>query len=149
MPQLRPYHSDDFEQLIQLFLLNTPQYFCPPEQQDLEEYLRTEIEHYSVIEEDGVIVASGGCNLIEDGIGCLSWYIVHPAYQGKGFGKQLAEHNLDILKSLPEVSRITVRTSQLVFPFYEKSGFKLISTTDNYWGEGMHLYEMELPYIKH
>lgn len=145
---LRPYHTNDFEQLIQLFLLNTPKYFCPLEQQDLEEYLRSEIEHYSVIDEDGKILASGGCNVSEDGVGCLSWYIVHPDFQGKGLGRQLADYNLDILKSSPAVSKIIVRTSQLVYPFYEKSGFQLISTTDNYWGEGMHLYLMELPYIR-
>jgi ribosomal-protein-alanine N-acetyltransferase len=143
MSILRLYHQEDYSQIIDLFLLNTPQFFCPPEQRDLEEYLKTEVEHYSVIEEGGNILACGGCN-IEAPIGWLSWYIVHPEHHGRGLGKQIAEHNLQILKNHPDVAAIKVRTSQLVYPFYEKLGFVLISTTDNYWGEGMHLYEMDL-----
>lgn len=144
MQLLRPYQPNDFQQAINLFLLNTPQFFCPPEQQDLEEYLKEEIEYYFVMEEEGIILASGGCNIMGD-IGCLSWYIVHPGHHGRGLGKQLAEHNLQLLKNHKDVTKIKVRTSQLVYQFYEKLGFVLMNTQDNYWGEGMHLYEMELP----
>jgi [ribosomal protein S18]-alanine N-acetyltransferase len=143
MQILRRYQNSDFSQLTQLFLLNTPNYFHPQEQQDLEEYLRTEIEDYFVIEEAGNIVASGGCNVEED-IGCLSWYIVHPSYQGKGLGKRLAKHCLDILQADPFINGIDVRTSQFVYPFYEKLGFKLISTEEDHWGPGFHLYHMRL-----
>jgi ribosomal protein S18 acetylase RimI-like enzyme len=143
MYTLRPYHKDDYSQVINLFLLNTPQYFCPPEQEDLERYLNNEIENFFVIEDNGTVVATGGSNIKGD-VGYLSWYIVHPEHHGKGLGKQLAEQNLDILKSNPELNGIKVRTSQLVYPFYQKLGFVLISTTDNYWGERMHLYEMDL-----
>lgn len=143
MQVLRPYHKDDYTQIISLFLLNTPQYFCLPEQQDLERFLKSEIENFFVIEDYGEVVATGGSNIKGD-IGYLSWYIVHPEQHGKGLGKQLAEQNLQILRNNPVVKKITVRTSQLVYPFYEKLGFVLISTTDNYWGEGMHLYEMDL-----
>lgn len=143
MSLLRPYHKDDYQQIFNLFLLNTPQYFCPPEQQDLERYLNHEIENFFVIEDAGQVLATGGSNIKGD-VGYLSWYIVHPEHQGKGLGKQLAQHNLGILKSKLNLKGIKVRTSQLVYPFYEKLGFVIISTTDNYWGEGMHLYEMDL-----
>lgn len=143
MIQLRSYRKDDYQQVIHLFLLNTPEYFCPPEQEDLERYLNNELENFFVIEDDGIVVATGGSNMNGD-VGYLSWYIVHPGYQGKGYGKQLAVRNLELLKSIPQLNGIKVRTSQLVYPFYEKLGFVLISTTDNYWGEGMHLYEMDL-----
>jgi ribosomal protein S18 acetylase RimI-like enzyme len=138
MVTLRSYHPDDYTQIINLFLLNTPQYFCPPEQQDLEEFLKTELENYFVIEEDGKVLACGGSN-IEDNTGWLSWYIVHPAQHGKGLGKQLAEHNLQLLKNHKDITKIKVRTSQLVYEFYEKLGFVLMNTQDNYWGDGMHL----------
>lgn len=143
MQVLRPYQKSDFEQIINLFLLNTPQYFCPPEQEDLERFLNNEIENFYVIDEDGKVLATGGSNIKGD-FGYLSWYIVHPNYHGKGLGRQLAERNLDLLKEYPRISGIKVRTSQLVYPFYEKLGFVIISTTDNYWGDGMHLYEMDL-----
>lgn len=140
---LRRYHNADLDSLIRLFLLNTPAYFCPEEQQDLEQYLQTEIEDYFVIVAEGAVVASGGCN-IKGGIGYLSWYIIHPDFQGKGLGRQLAKHSLQILKDNPGVTDIEVRTSQLVYPFYEKLGFKLLFTKDDHWGEGMHLYHMKL-----
>lgn len=143
MQVLRPYQKSDFEQIINLFLLNTPEYFCPPEQEDLERFLKNEIENFYVIDEDGKVLATGGSNIKGD-VGYLSWYIVHPEYQGKGLGSQLAHKNLDILRANPDLNGIKVRTSQLVYSFYEKLGFVLISTTDNYWGEGMHLYEMDL-----
>lgn len=140
---LRRYEKSDFSQVMQLFLLSTPAYFHPKERQDLEEYLQTEIEDYFVIEDAGTVVASGGCNVEED-IGWLSWYIVHPDYHGKGLGKRLAEHCLEILKADPFITGIAVDTSQLVYPFYEKLGFRLISTKDDHWGPGFHLYHMQL-----
>ncbi|RYD55563.1 MAG: GNAT family N-acetyltransferase [Sphingobacteriales bacterium] len=140
---LRRYTTSDFEQLIQLFLLNTPAYFHEQEQQDLEEYLHTEIEDYFVIEQEGPIVACGECN-VEDNTGWLSWYIVHPAYHGKGLGRLLANHSIDVLKANVRVKAIVVRTSQFVYPFYEKLGFKLTRTQDDYWAPGYHLFHMEL-----
>ena len=144
MHTLRPYTVTDFPQIINLVLLNTPQFFCPPEQDDLERFLNTEIENYFVIEENGVVLASGGSN-IKDNTGFLSWYMVHPAYHNRSLGRQLVGHNMEILKNTPGLSGIEVRTSQLVYPFYERSGFVVTYTEDNFWGEGMHLYHMKLP----
>lgn len=143
MMQLRRYRSSDLDQLISLFLLNTPAFFCPEEQEGLRHYLQQEVEDYFVIEEDGKLLASGGCNVIES-TGRLSWYLVHPDSQGKGLGRQLALHGMQVLRDNPAVQHIEVRTSQLVYPFYEKLGFVLRFTEDNYWGQGMHLYHMDL-----
>ena len=41
------------------------------------------------------------------------------------------------------VRRITVRTSQLAFGFYEKRGFELKGIEKDYWAEGFDLYRME------
>jgi [ribosomal protein S18]-alanine N-acetyltransferase len=139
---IREYQPSDKPCLIELFLLNTPAYFHPDEQADLDEYLETEIEHYFVFEDNGLIIASGGSN-IEDGIGCLSWYVVHPAYHAKGAGSRLVSHNLQILTADPRVTRLVVRTSQLVYKFYTKFGYELKYTKANYWGEGFDLYHME------
>lgn len=143
MAIIRSYITADRDAIIELFLLNTPAFFCEEEQQDLERFLDSEIENFFVAEEDGVIVACGGSNT-KGNTGFLSWYIVHPDHQGKGFGKILALHNLDLLQANKDLDNIEVRTSQLVYPFYEKLGFKLISTQDHYWGHNMHLYHMRL-----
>ncbi len=142
MLAIRPYQPADKARLIELFLLNTPAYFHPNEQQDLDEYLDTEIENYFVAEVDGNVIACGGSN-IEDEAGWLSWYIVHPDYHGKGAGRLLVERNLEILVADARVKKLIVRTSQLVYQFYTKFGYELIFTEDNYWGEGFHLYHME------
>ena len=143
MSLIRAYQSADYNAIIDLFLLNTPAFFCEEEQQDLERFLDNEIENFFVAEEDGVVVACGGSN-IKENTGFLSWYIVHPDHQGKGLGKILALHNLTILQANPDLDNIEVRTSQLVYPFYEKLGFKLIGTQGHYWGQNMHLYHMRL-----
>jgi ribosomal-protein-alanine N-acetyltransferase len=139
---IRPYQPSDYDSIIQLFLLNTPRYFCPHEQQDLEAFLKEEVEAHFVAEENGQVIACGG-HAIENNEGWLAWYIVHPKWHGKGIGAQIANNSLQIIRATPGLDKIVVRTSQLVYPFYEKLGFKLISTQDNYWGEGMHLYHME------
>jgi ribosomal protein S18 acetylase RimI-like enzyme len=143
MQQLRPYQTADFTSIVGLFHLNTPSFFHPQEQADLEAFLADELENYYVIENEGEVVACGGSNA-EEGTGWLSWYIVHPDYQGKGLGRQLVDKNLEILKRDTRVTEIEVRTSQLTHIFYEKAGFVLIETADDYWGPGLHLYRMKL-----
>lgn len=142
MSLIRAYHPNDYDKIIELFLLNTPQYFCPPEQDDLEKFLKEEIEQHYVAEENGQIIAIGGY-VVKSDTGILAWYIVHPNWHGKSVGRQIVQKSLDEIRQIPGINKIVVRTSQLVYKFYEKFGFKLLSTTDNYWGEGMHLYHME------
>ena len=141
---LRPYTPADHDTIIKLFLLNTPQFFHPQEQKDLEYFLKEEMETdpYFVLEENGTLLASGGHYFL-DGIAGLSWFIVHPDWHGKGLGSRLVKHHLDLIKS-KHTGKIIVDTSQLVYKFYEKFGFVLLSTTPNHWGPGMHLYSMEL-----
>lgn len=142
---LRPYAPTDYDRIMQLFLLNTPTYFHPREQADLEYFLTLEMETdpYYVLEHEGEVLASGGYYFENNKAG-LSWFIVHPAHHGRGLGSQLVNHHLAILKK-SNVEKIIVDTSQLVYPFYERFGFVLISTKDDHWGPGMHLYSMELP----
>lgn len=141
---IRNYTASDKSQLIELFLLNTPAFFCPQEQQDLEAFLdEEEATEYYVVEESGKILACGGY-AIKNNEGWLCWYMVHPNHHGKGLGRQVVQRSLDTMRSVPGINKMIVRTSQLVYPFYEKFGFKLLSTTDNYWGKGMHLYHMEM-----
>lgn len=141
--QVRSYDTKDRQAIIDLFLLNTPAYFDPKEQQDLEHYLDKEIEGYYVATDNDSIAGCGGYNL-KDGAGYLSWYIVHPAYHGKGVGRSLVQNSLDMLKNKHGLSRVTVRTSQLTWEFYAKFGFRLIDTAKDYWGKGLDLYVMVL-----
>jgi [ribosomal protein S18]-alanine N-acetyltransferase len=140
---IRAYRPTDQPVILDLLRQNTPQYFSPQEEEELVHYLDQEIEHYFVLEYDGQVVGCGGINLVEEGAtGRISWDILHPSYQGKGLGSLLLHHRVQKLKELPGVKTITVRTSQLVYRFYEKNGFALVEVVKDYWAPGYDLYRM-------
>lgn len=141
---IRPYKTSDKSALIELLGLNTPKYFAAEEAADFKFFLTNEIEYYFVAELDARIVACGGINFSGDETHAkISWDMVHPDVQGKSIGKQLLQHRLQIIQAMPQVKKITVRTSQLAYRFYEKAGFQLRDTAKDYWAEGFDLYAME------
>ena len=141
---IRNYKKSDKENLIKLLKLNTPTYFSPEEEKDFINYLENEIDLYFVLEFKYKIIGCGGINLPKDkNVGIISWGMLHPDYQRKGFGTLLLKHRIAELQKINTVSRIIVRTSQHVYPFYEKSRFKVINTISDYWAEGFDLIEME------
>ena len=123
-------------------MCNTPNYFSIDEEGDLINYLENEIEEYFVIELDGRAIGSGGINFFESVAARLSWDLIHPEFQGLGFGSLLVDFRLKRLEEL-KVAEISVRTSQLVVEFYRKHGFHLNEIVENYWAEGFDLYDMK------
>ena len=141
---IRPYKSQDKTQVINLLKLNTPAYFAPEEEKDLIYFLDHEIEYYFVLEFDNSIVGCGGFNFSgEETNGKISWDIFHPDHQGKSLGSMLLDYRIEKLKNFKNLTTITVRTSQLVYKFYEKRGFKLVEVVEDYWAKNFHLYKME------
>jgi ribosomal-protein-alanine N-acetyltransferase len=141
---IREYEANDKNDLINLIRLNTPEFFSTDEEKDLNKYLETERELYYVLLYDGKIVGCGGINLAdEETIGKISWDIFHPDYQGKSFGTKLLKHRIDKLNSISSIQKITVRTSQVAYKFYEKQGFELFEIKKDYWAEGFDMYNME------
>ena len=67
----------------------------------------------------------------------------HPDYQGKSLGTKLLKHRIDKLNSIDGIQKITVRTSQVAYKFYEKQGFELFEIKKDYWAEGFDMYNME------
>lgn len=145
MVVIRAYEVRDREIVLSVMQENIPAYFAQDEMEDLKYYLDFEIEQYFVLEAEGKIVACGGINLkLEERRGVISWDIVLPSEQGKGYGRKLLEHRIAILKSMPDIDRITVRTSQLTYLFYQKNGFILNQIVKDYWAKDFDLYSMEL-----
>lgn len=145
MVVIRAYEVRDREIVLSVMQENIPTYFAQDEMEDLKYYLDFEIEQYFVLEAEGKIVACGGINLeLEERRGVISWDIVLPSEQGKGYGRKLLEHRIAILKSMPDIDRITVRTSQLTYLFYQKNGFILNKIVKDYWAKDFDLYSMEL-----
>jgi ribosomal-protein-alanine N-acetyltransferase len=143
--EIRAYSKTDQVHVLDLLKLNTPDFFSEDEEKDLIYYLENEIEQYFVLEFDQTIIGCGGINFAGNHtIGRISWDILHPKYQRKGFGGLLLNYRIDILRSIKSIQTISVRTSQLAYKFYEKSGFDLIEVNKNFWAEGFDLYKMEL-----
>ncbi len=141
---IREYRSADKDAVLELIRCNTPRYFALAEEEDLSAYLDGERELYYVLLYCGKLVGCGGINFAEKGtVGKLSWDIVHPGYQGRSFGRQLLEYRIKKLQTIDGIRKITVRTSQLAYRFYEKHGFVLTGMTKDYWAEGFDLYAME------
>ena len=142
---IRPYTDKDRERLLQIIRLNTPKYFAPSEEEDFINYLDHHLEDYFVIEQNGIVVSAGGINSFDEGKTFrLSWHIVHPDYHGQGLGTTMTRFRIDEIKKRPAVQLIVVRTSQLVFPFYEKMGFSLEKIEKDFWAKGIDLYQMHI-----
>ena len=123
---IREYKSIDKSSVMNLIRLNTPEYFAPEEENDFSNYLDNEKELYYVLLFNEKIVGCGGINFAENKtIGKISWDSLHPEYQGKSLGTRLLEYRIEKLESIKSVQKITVRTSQIAYQFYEKQGFEL------------------------
>jgi len=140
---IRPYTPADKSSVLALVRLNTPEFFHPSEEEDLSIYLENELEDYFVVVENGKVVGAGGINYFpEEHSARISWDAVSPDSHGKGIGGRLTKFRVDHAFSKSSVQTIVVRTSQLVYRFYEKQGFALEKVEKDYWAEGYDLYLM-------
>lgn len=143
--EIRPYHTSDDGALLQLLRKNIPRYFAPSEEADFVEYLAHHAAHYFVVTEHDRIIGAGGYNYAADGEVRISWDFIDPARQGRGIGRKLLAYRLDQIKKDPAVKEVVVRTSQLAWQFYERSGFTLEYSKKDYWAPGFDLYYMKRP----
>ncbi|TKB96771.1 GNAT family N-acetyltransferase [Pedobacter cryophilus] len=138
------YQRINQKEIIELLRYNTPKYFSPNEEKDLIYYLNHHAHHYYVLEVDQLIVGAGGFNLTDDKeTAKISWDILHPQYQGKGFGTELTKFRIQKIKEIKSVKTISVRTSQLVYKFYEKFGLETKEIIKDFWDDGFDLYRMD------
>jgi len=143
---IRKYKEKDKPDLINLLRLNTPIFFAPSEEKDFIDYLNGHSENYYVIEESNEIIGAGGINYgFDNGATTrISWDMIHPEKQGKGIGTKLTKFRIDEIKKNSHISKIVVRTTQLVYEFYKKSGFQLERVEKDFWAVGFDLYEMKI-----
>jgi ribosomal protein S18 acetylase RimI-like enzyme len=142
---IRAYNRSDKIEVIQLFKLNTPQYFDASEEKGFVHYLDHDIEDYFVFESNRQIIGSGGVNLSsKEKSACLSYGMIHPDFQGQGIGRELTHFRINHLRRIPHIEEIVVRTSQHVFKFYEKMGFKIDHIEKDYWAKDFDLYQMKI-----
>ena len=74
MNLIRPYRQTDQQSVLNLFQSNTPEYFDFSEKVELLDYLNHKLEDYFVVEQNGVVIGSGGINYFyEEKKARLSW----------------------------------------------------------------------------
>jgi len=102
-------------------------------------------KNYIVIEKEGELLGGTGYQMSPVGAEAqISWIFVHPDYAGKGLGKKMVRHCLQLFRSQNRIRIVTVRTSQWAYKFFEKFGFVTIRKEHDYWAKGLDLYEMNL-----
>ncbi|WP_207425905.1 GNAT family N-acetyltransferase [Pedobacter sp. SYSU D00535] len=143
---IRAFNKIDTAAVVALLQLNTPTFFHPSEEEEYIRYLDEDSRHYFVVERSNQIIACGGINygFDEGKTARISWDIVHPDWQRSGLGKELMVYRLKEISRRGGVSSVVVRTTQLVYAFYEKLGFALQKTERDFWAKGFDLYEMRL-----
>lgn len=145
---IRAYSEKDKIKVIGLLKKNTPKYFDPSEEPELEKYLDNQMEDYFIYAEGSEILGAGGINYFpEEKLARISWDIVEPNAQGKGIGRKLMQYRINQLKENKNIETIIVRTSQHTFKFYEKMGFQLETVEKDFWAKGFHLYQMTMKNI--
>lgn len=141
---IRPYKPSDKESLLKIFSLNMPKYFDTNEINDFEDYLEQKADTYLTIVLENKIVGGTGYYINEnDKSGRITWIFFDPSHSGKGLGKQSVDHCLKILSKDKRVEKFIITTSQLAYKFFEKFDFSIKRIENDYWGEGLDLYEME------
>ena len=120
-------------------------YFDQSEEGDFVSYLDGEVEDYFVYEKEGQLVGAGGINYFyANKLARISWDMVHPDCQGMGIGQQLTKFRIEHIKKNGSIDTIQVRTTQVVWKFYEKMGFGLEQTKKDFWADGFDLYDMKM-----
>jgi predicted GNAT family N-acyltransferase len=144
----RDYQLEDKEACLEIFHSNVPAYFAPKELSDVTRLLDGMFCPYLVIEDnDGRIIASGGIWADQaDQSATLCWVMVARQWHGKGLGRFLVLKLLNLLRRFPFVTLVKLDTSQHTSAFYEKFGFEKCGFTDNYYAEGLHRFDMEMPW---
>ena len=142
---IRKYSNSDKPKIIELLRKNTPEYFDSSEEKDFENYLDNELEDYFVYEMNSEIIGAGGINYFtEQKLARISWDMIEPNLQGNGIGKKLTQYRINHINKNPKIELIVVRTTQLVYKFYEKMGFKLEKVEKDFWAKNFDLYQMQM-----
>lgn len=142
---IRAFSNKDKPKVIELLRKNTPDYFHTSEEMDFKNYLENEIEEYYVYEENSEIIGAGGINYFtQQKLARISWDIIDPKFHGHGIGKKLTQHRIKRINKNTDIEFIIVRTTQLVFKFYEKMGFELEKVEKDYWAKDFDLYQMKM-----
>ena len=148
--KIKKYSTSDYDQCVNIFKSNIPEYFAKDELSDFQKYLKniSKIkdgwnDSFFILNRDKKIVGCAGLGINKaKKIATLSWGMVARNYHRKGIGSQLTKYRLNLLQSYKLDLKISLDTSQHSYLFYEKFGFKMVDIEHDGYEKGMHKYNM-------
>ncbi len=71
-----------------------------------------------------------------DNTAYISGIVLYPHAQGKGFGRKILKHILDLLSEKTSIDLVTHPENTRALALYTSLGFEVTERKENYWGEG-------------
>ena len=140
---VRPYQLPDEAACLALFDENCPEFFAPNERADYQSFLRGDIATYEVCLLDDRLVGAFGVYPVGSGGLALRWILVSPNVQGKGIGSTIMERVIAVARAANGVP-LQIAASHKSAPFFARFGARVVTTTPDGFGPGMHRVDMVL-----
>ena len=141
--QFKNYSMESFNDCIELFDLNCPEFFASIEKNDYIEFLNQTKEGYVTIHHDSILIGAYGVHKTSSESASQSWTLIHPKYQNQGIGRLIMERVFSYLES-NQLDNLFLSTSQQTEAFFLKFGAIRIDYIENGWDEGLHRIEMKI-----
>ena len=141
--EFKDYSMESFNNCIELFNLNCPEFFAPIEKNDYIEFLNQTKEGYVTIHHDSILIGAYGVHKTSSESASQSWTLIHPKYQNQGIGRLIMERVFSYLES-NQLDNLFLSTSQQTEAFFLKFGAIRIDYIENGWDEGLHRIEMKI-----
>ena len=141
--EFKDYSMESYNDCIELFDLNCPEFFAPIEKNDYIEFLNQTKEGYVTIHHDSILIGAYGVHKTSSESASQSWTLIHPKYQNQGIGRLIMERVFSYLES-NQLDNLFLSTSQQTEVFFLKFGAIRIDYIENGWDEGLHRIEMKI-----
>jgi N-acetylglutamate synthase-like GNAT family acetyltransferase len=153
---IRPYRHTDYSHCIAAFDSNCPDFFAYHEKEEFEKLLHdlslttqtgdnSDDVYYYVVEKDNRAVACAGFYLpVDNEDAMLVWGMVARDYHKQGIGEKLLTYRLEKIQEFRPGARVLLDTTQLSYPFFERSGFTVSKITPDFYAPGLDRYDMVL-----
>ena len=142
--QIRLFTPAEADACLAICASHVPTFFAPSDLDDLRAFLEAPSGVYLVGTVDDAVRACGGYYVGADGVGGLTWGMVHADGQGRGFGTALLRYRLDRIREDPRVWCVRLHTTPAVVGFFERFGFVSEQVIENGYAPGLDNVTMRL-----